>query len=337
MKKVLIVIIELLVFVTIFAFLNRLVAPKYTSSLVEGSLTSDYYKSGFNHDVLIFGDCEVYSNISPDIMFENEGILVYNRSNAQQMMWQSYYLLEEALTYETPKVVMLSVGGLRNGVNEIDEAYNRLAIDKMKWSSYKVDMIRESMKKDESIASYIFPIIRYHSRVDQLTGEDLKYLFDQPVVNYSGYIINTDVVPYTSFPVKRELSDYRFDEKSVTFMDRFVHLCKDKGINIILFKAPGLYPYWYDEWDNWVDSYAKDNGIVYLNYNLMNIGLDYSKDSYDGGMHLNYNGAYKLSTYMSTQLANLYNLTSHKGDPFYQRKLFNFQEAVDKARQISGQ
>ncbi len=69
----------------------------------------------------------------------------------------------------------------------------------------------------------------------------------------------------------------------------------------------------------------------------MNIGLDYSKDSYDGGMHLNYNGAYKLSTYMSTQLANLYNLTSHKGDPFYQRKLFNFQEAVDKARQISGQ
>ena len=326
---------EVFIFITLFVFINRLVAPKYIDSLVEGSLTSDYYKSGFNHDVLIFGDCEVYSNISPDIMFETTGILAYNRANAQQMMWQSYYLLQESLVYETPKVIMLSVGGLRNGVKDASEAYNRLAIDKMKWSSYKVDMINASKTKDETIFSYMFPILRYHSRIDSLTNEDLKYLFEDTTANYSGYIINTKTVPYTNWPVKRELSDYRFDEKSVIYFDNFVQLCKKKGITLILFKAPSLYPYWYDEWDNWVDSYAKDNGIVYLNYNYNEkaLGLDYQTDTYDGGMHLNYNGAYKLSTFIANQLTNLYGLESHKGDPYYQRKLFAFQDAVIKSQE----
>lgn len=334
MNKYFILFVEIFIFVTLFVFINRLVAPKYVSSLEEGSLTSDYYKSNFEHQVLLFGDCEVYSNVSPDVMFETSGILAFNRANSQQMMWQSYYLLEEALVYETPKIVMLSVGGLRNGVEQIDEAYNRLAIDKMKWSKYKWEMIQASMKEEEAPIAYALPIVRYHSRFEQLTSEDMKYLFADPVVSYSGYLINTNIVPYENLPVKRELNDYSFDAKSVEYLDKFVQLCKEKGITLILFKAPGLYPYWYEEWDNWVDSYAKDNGVIYLNYNnnIDQIGINYKVDTYDGGMHLNYYGARKLSSYMANQLSALFGLESHKGDPYYQRKLFDFQAEIDKRK-----
>ena len=40
---------------------------------------------------------------------EKYGITSYIRGSAQQLVWQSYYLLEETLKYEKPKVVVFNV------------------------------------------------------------------------------------------------------------------------------------------------------------------------------------------------------------------------------------
>ena len=127
-----------------FIFINVLVQPKYKEELIEGSLISDYYKSNFNHDVILLGDCEVYANFSPMEMYKQDGIKAYVRGSSQQMLWQSYYILKETLNYETPKLVVFSVGALRNDRSKNNEAYNRLAIDYMKWSKEKVGIIESS-------------------------------------------------------------------------------------------------------------------------------------------------------------------------------------------------
>lgn len=179
MKKSIRLVIIILVFIALFIFFNILVSPKYKTDLIEGSLISDYYESNFDHEVIILGDCEVYANFSPMEMFNKNGIKAYVRGSSQQMLWQSYYILKETLNYETPKVVVFSVGALRNDESKINEAYNRLAIDNMKWSTEKVDIINASMSDEESFLSYIFPILRYHERITSLSKEDLTYLLSK--------------------------------------------------------------------------------------------------------------------------------------------------------------
>ena len=83
--------------------------------------------------MLILGDCEVYENISTVTMWENYGISSYIRGSAEQLIWQSYYLLEDTLKYEKPEVVMLNVLAMSEGEAK-SEAYNRMTLDGMKWS-----------------------------------------------------------------------------------------------------------------------------------------------------------------------------------------------------------
>ena len=80
--------------------LGLLVRPKYASGItLEGSMVQNWYDhAGEGHQVLFVGDCEVYESFSPVTLFNEFGATSYIRGSAQQLMWQSYYLLREALT-----------------------------------------------------------------------------------------------------------------------------------------------------------------------------------------------------------------------------------------------
>lgn len=332
MKKVIKLGIILLVFIVIFVFLNYLLAPKYAESLVEGGMTSAYYDEVMDHEVIFLGDCEVYANFSPMVMYEEAGIKAYVRGNSQQLIWQSYYILKETLEYETPKVVVLNVNAMRYGKDseKVSEPYNRLMIDKMKWSLEKIELIKESMTEEETFISYVFPILRYHSRYSSLTSEDIEYLFKNKKNTYNGFLINKEVKAVNNLPTKRVLPDYSFPDECYEFLNKILKLCQDNDIELVLVKAPSLYPYWYSEYDDNISLYAKENGIDY--YNLLDvvdeIGLDYTVDTYDGGLHLNLTGATKLSKYFAHVLVDNYDLNIYVNDPIYDEKLKEYQEAI---------
>ena len=127
MKK-LKVFILIIVFLFLFIFINELFAQKYVTNFPEGSMIDDYYEDPRNHEVIILGDCEVYANFTPMVMYKNEGITAYVRGNSHQLIWQSYGLLKETLKYEIPKVVVLNVASLKVSEPE-KEPYNRLMLD----------------------------------------------------------------------------------------------------------------------------------------------------------------------------------------------------------------
>ena len=309
LKRVFKIIIILIIFIIIFAFLNRLLKPKYATSLVEGSMISQYYGESKDHEVIFIGDCEVYANFSPMVMYEESGIKAYVRGSSQQLIWQSYYILEETLKYEKPKVVVFNVNSMRYGKNSsaVSEAYNRLMIDNMKWSKTKVDLIKASMTEEESFISYVFPILRYHSRFDELTKEDFEYLFKNKINTYNGFLVNKNIKPVTNLPTKRPLANYEFNSECYEYLQKITDLCKNNNIELILIKAPSVYPYWYDEYNTQIEQFALKNNLDFYNFldNAEEIGIDYNKDTYDGGLHLNLTGATKLSKYYCS--FNLFN------------------------------
>ena len=306
-KKHLWLISALALSLALLFLLQALLMPKYMDNTKEGTLIGEYYGNAGNNDVVFIGDCEVYENFSPITLWEQYGITSYIRGSAQQLIWQSYYLMEETFRYETPKVMVFNVLSMKydtpksTGDQSQREAYNRMTLDGMRLSKSKWDSIMASMteeeRKWEGQYSYLLPLLRYHDRWSQLTADDFTYWLRRDQVSDNGYLMQVGVKPLGDEHVERPLVDYSFGENSWYYLDKMVQLCKEKGTQLVLIKAPALSPVWWDQWDEQIETYAKENDLLYINMldYQEEIGIDWQTDTYDTGLHLNVYGAEKAA------------------------------------------
>ena len=316
MRRALKILLSALIVLDSMLLLQRLLTPKYVDGVVEGAFVAEYYRDEKDHDVIFVGDCEVYENFSPAVLWEEYGINSYIRGSAEQYIWQSYYLLEDTLRYETPKAVIFNIQSLQFSESQ-REAYNRMSLEGMEWSPVKVKAILASMRPEEKFLDYVFPILLPHSRWSELTGSDVEYLFKTKPVSFNGYYMRVDVRPAENVPVGKPLADYSFGENAWKYLDMMADLCEKEGIQLILIKAPSLYPYWYPQWEAQVESYAEERNLPYINFLDIQeeTGIDYATDTYDGGLHMNLSGAEKLSRYMGRYLIDKAGIPDRRGEP----------------------
>lgn len=386
-KKGIQIIISLGIVLLLFAGFQRLVMPKYATDVLEGNFTAEYYEENTDHDVILIGDCEVYENIDPIYLWSNYGITSYIRGNAQQLAWQSYYMLEDTLRTETPKVVIYNVQALTYAEPQREE-YNRMALDGMRWSDTKRKAIRASMCEGEEFMDYVFPLLRYHSRITKLTKEDLTYFWKPRKISHNGYYMRTDVLPVSESDVAdatwllgdqeeetEETEEEETEEEEdiedpwaevegaeeevetdfipatsleeegepfgsfpMEYLDKIRSLCEEKGIQLILMKAPSLAPQWRNSDNQQVLDYAEKYQLPYINFYelLEETEIDYETDTYDGGLHMNLSGADKLSKYLGNVLADEYQIKDHRGESVYEKaysKKVKFYEDVKEQQQ----
>ena len=296
---------------------QMLLMPKYMTESLEGNLIAEYYedyKEHGPHDVIFIGDCEVYENFSPITLWEEYGITSYIRGSAQQLIWQSYYLMEETFKYETPKVMVFNILSMKydtpasTGAASQREAYNRMTIDPMRWSLSKWNCIQASMtdmeKEKEAEWMYLFPLLRYHDRWSDLSAEDFKYWFKRGDIADNGYLMQTGIKPVTNEHMEKPLIDYSFADTCWMYLDMMRELCEKHGTELVLVKAPSLSPVWWPQWDEQIEEYAEKHDLVYWNFleHQDQIGIDWNTDTYDTGLHLNVYGAEKMSRYFGQLL-----------------------------------
>ena len=321
---------------------QRLLIPKYVDDIVEGGMVSEYYdEKDKSFDVIFIGDCEVYENFSPVTLWENYGINSYIRGSAEQYIFQSYYMLEDTLRYSRPKVVVFNIQSLQFDESR-SEAYNRMTIDGMKWSGAKLGCIKASMTDEEHLIEYIFPILRFHSRWNELTSADVEYMFRHKKVTHNGYYMRVDALPAGDMPPVKPLGDYSFGDRAWEYLDKIRTCCEDNNIELLLIKAPSLYPYWYPQWDEQVKEYADMYGLKYINFldEKDAIGIDYNTDTYDGGLHMNLSGAVKCSDYIGPILRNEYEVPDRRDDEalasIWADKIRVYNEDIDYQKEQYG-
>ena len=306
-KRIIACILAFAVTIAVLLFFSRLTMPKYTESSREGNLISEYYRAidnGERHDVIFIGDCEAYSSFCPVILWEECGITSFVRGSPSQSMAQSYHILCETLELETPTVVVFSVYALcREGGAK--EAYNRMTLDGMRPSVYKLRAVLESKSYGESALSYFLPLLRFHSRWGEISYEDIKYFFSSPAVSHNGYFLRLETVPFEEME-KNDVAPYDLPWVNFEYLDKMREVCKRTGVELVLVKAPldsWRYP-WYAEWSEEIKKYADRYDIKYydLTENIFEIGIDTEEDSYDGGLHLNVYGAEKTTRFLSEKL-----------------------------------
>ena len=124
------------------------------------------------------------------------------------------------------------------------------------------------------------------------------------------------VVPVDYIPEGKILGDYSFGDNAWSYLDKMVALCEENDVELVLIKAPSLYPVWYEEWDAQVEDYAAAHDLKYINFleHTEEIGLDFSTDTYDAGLHLNLYGAVKLTDYFGEWLVEECELEDRRGE-----------------------
>ena len=191
-----------------------------------------------------------------------------------------------------------------------------MTMDGMRWSKDKVDAIKSSLMKEETFISYVFPILRYHDRWNQLTKTDFEHVFTKDITSHNGYYMRCDICPKGYLPSMPLRLNYRFSDFSWYYLDQIRILCEENGIELLLVRAPIEYG-WYEQWDENVEQYAEEYGLTYINFcdYADEIGIDMNVDTYDGGLHLNITGAEKLSVYFGRYLVDNYDLTDYRTVP----------------------
>lgn len=298
-------------------------------------------------DILICGTSHAGRGILPMELYESYGLKSYNLATSSQGLDITYYLLKEALKTQTPKLLVMDVSSLYLGHQE--PITWKLMTDEMPFSMNKISAVQEYLRcypdTKETVNDVIFPLLGYHTRWKDLSNRDFesfksnKHYFGKGG-NLISFIVggvsidemntaseellqNTEKIMYeynngvfNEWNEKNIIYSTNILQENIDWLIKIKKLCDENNINFVAIKVPSVVlPQSYNSaWTKAkyqeVYNLCTKYGIDY--YDLLydvDLGLDVSTDSQDGGRHLNLRGALKVSAAIGNYIMEHYEIS----------------------------
>lgn len=323
MKKVIRVSTFLLIGVIIFWILTIIFVPKWTGKIDPATpRVKGYYLEKENTiDVLAIGASDVGRGFSPIELWNNYGITSYNLGTSNQTMVLSYFVIKEAIQYQDIKLIVLDMDAAFMEKNAPEGEYRKL-FDNMKLGNTKLQALRNTDLKIDDKLSYIFPLIRFHSRWNELEDSDffITNKYDKST-SYKGMAMSNEIKPYIyNYKYMEETGEIeQITEENQKYIKKIVELCQEKNIKLLWIEIPSARS-WSSSRSKAIKQLAEQYKIEFIdmNYPLSEFDFDWETDTADGGSHLNTAGAEKVSNYVGKVLQNNYKLEDHRNDIEYE-------------------
>ena len=262
-------------------------------------------------DVLVLGDSESYSAITPMQIWKDAGYTAYVCGTSAQSLNYTSVLLRRAFEKQQPKVVIL----------ETNAIYRKIS---------------SNQAVGTELANY-FSVFQYHNRWKSLGLHDFtgkaKFTWTD---DYKGYRYRTKVDPARQKEYMKPTDKAAgIPNLNIQYVREMKQFCDENGSRLVLVSTPSTVN-WNFQRHNGIQKLANDIGCEYIDLNLMNdrIQIDWSKDTRDKGDHLNHFGAVKVSRFLSEYLKETGLLTDHREDPAYAKwndSLKKYETVVEKA------
>ena len=266
-------------------------------------------------DVVAIGNSDLASGFSPMELWKTHGISGFACGEPNQTIDQSVRLLQEVLTCQRPKVVILETDAL-----------------------FQENMDGHLTSLVKTAANYLFPVLEYHDRWKSVTISELMGKPQKPWHDAAkGYRYSDDRVAYKGSDYMAKTDDWEeIDAIALQSLNQFVEICRNAEIQVLFVEMPSANS-WNMARHQAVADYASDRNIPFIDFNMKDMmtktGFDWLTDSRDGGNHLNYSGAKKISTWLGNYLGSQYQLEDHRKDSRYQRWQ---QDSADYNRIVFG-
>jgi len=289
--------------------LSAVLAPKddiYNAVTVESKREALLKEEENTIDVIIVGDSETYSAYSPLQLFKEHGITSYICGTSAQRLCDTLSILQTAFETQSPQMVVLETNCFYRYAGPTQNA--------------DYDVINDAAK--------IFPVLKHHNRWKQYLGLAGTSHKEIECIR-KGFKLRTNTVPYEGGEWMKETDKRKkFSGLVDEYLLQIATLCEENGAELVLVTTPAPTNWTYAK-HNAVSDWASEHDLKYLDMNFYHedMGINWAKDTRDGGNHLNYNGAKKVSSYFGKYLNTEFELTDHRED----EKYLSWNEAIEKA------
>ena len=324
-------IVKVLLLFTFLMVIINLITPifilktNHRGKLIEGL----YNHTGNEYDVVLMGGSHMNSGIDPNVLWHDYGITSFNYATGGQSIDITYYILKEVLKNHKNPIVVVDAYYLTRIAEYGDKGYISNAIDNMKFSLNKLDTIKNCVPPKD-IVSYLFPLLKYHYRWNELIYRDFNYNSAEEyyakgfAAGTKKYGKDSSTYNQTSNTISGTVD---LAPKASLYLDKIIDLCKKNNLKLILVNTPCDYnaDSKSDAWSkqkaklfNKVAEVAKKNHVQFINYNdkMDEIGFDFKNEMYNSG-HLNISGSTKVSKDFGNFLKENYKLEDHRSDSRY--------------------
>ena len=235
-------------------------------------------------DIVAIGNSNIYSGFSPMELWGRYGYASYVSGEPRQQMVSAVSILKKYLTTQSPKVVILDADEVFTGNNHLNSV------------------------AQSAIEEHI-PLIKYHNNWKTLRFSTLLH---RPCRNYisplMGQSVSRIVRGYTGGNYMKACSGTeKIPTAALISLNAFTSLCREHNIPLLLITIPCATS-WSTARHDAIAQYAKENGLTYLDFNVMDkeTGFDWHSDTGDGGTHLNISGSRKITAYLGAYLKKNY-------------------------------
>lgn len=269
---------------------------------------NDFYALEKNSlDIVFLGSSHCYRSFDPAIVDAAFGTESFNMGSSSQSAITSYYVFQEILRFQRPKVVVLELywKTLHDDNQFTNASYN---YEYMQNGAPKRDLFINAFFPYDWL-NYVFPSFRYRRNIGNLiklfAGEDANKLFSRKDewYEYRGFVKSIGELDLNE---KNQFEDYVFSmnligSRSIQFLTKLVETSKESGIKVFGVVAPLppsslSYIVNYEEIHLFYEMLQDQLGISIIDYNEINSTERIFEDSdFKDDDHLNYEGARKLS------------------------------------------
>ena len=278
------------------------------------------------YDVLFLGDSIMNTGVFPMEIWEKYGITGYNIASYGNTLPITYWALQNALDYASPKLVVLDVQGagktykLSGNSSDVHTAFDCYPISRTKVAALD-DLMDDPYAVDDSGVAYVdmkweylFTLGKYHARWSELTSEDIHPVYNREK-GAKSVIAVADAQDYDL--IDENMATEENGQWGFVYLRRIIEDCQNRGIDVLLVHLP--YPATEEQQmdANAVYYIAEEYGVDYIDFVSMDDTVDYATDCFDAHEHLNPSGARKVSDYLGRYIAEHYAMADHRGEEKY--------------------
>ena len=259
-------------------------------------------------DVIVIGDSEAYCSVSPLEMYRDYGFTTFVSATPAQYSRESYSILKKVAERQKPKVCVLETNLLFRENPQIISILPRLEAD--------------------------FPIFKYHDMWKNIFDSESK--IEASDNSFKGYHYLEGIVPPDEHK-KPEKTDKikQITVENSTYLNKIIDFCKASDIKLVLVSTPSVKNWNYEK-HNALIRLSEEKGIPFVDLNLeKSLDIDWNTDTPDSGDHLNYSGAYKVTSFLANYLDNNFHLPDHRKDNAYsswERAVENYLKKISVNR-----